>query len=219
MRPGKNAVYDWMAFMRRQEGAHRLERAIAARQELKGLAAAALDARTADAYMALANDAILSGDPDKAAKIVAAAVRINAASLRLQEQRQQAERLDLWRQSLALQRGFHALGIVGEPHAQGDPAPLGRPASLCGRGGGHRRREPRRLAGPPRRLHGGAPLRRGDDPQVVALLPLWAVGRVTLHIGAQVMPGKRVGDQCTLGVGAVLLTPPPPPPPRPPPKI
>ena len=132
MRPGKNAVYDWMAWMRRQEGAHRLERAIAARQELKGLAAAALDARTADAYMALANDAIPSGDPDKAAKIVAAAVRINAASLRLQEQRQQAERLELWRQSLALQRGFHALGIVGEPHAQGDPAPLGRPASFAG---------------------------------------------------------------------------------------
>ena len=173
--------------MRRQEGAHRLERAIAARQELKGLAAAAaLDARTADAYMALANDAILSGDPDKAAKIVAAAVRINAASLRLQEQRQQAERLDLWRQSLALQRGFHALGIVGEPHAQGDPAPLGRPASLCGRGGGHRRREPRRLAGPPRRLHGGAPLRRGDDPQVVALLP--PLGRRPRH-----PPHRRTG--------------------------
>ena len=105
VRPGKNAIYDWMAWMRRQEGAHRLERAIAARQELKGLAdAAALDARTADAYMALANDAILSGDPDKAAKIVAAAVQINAASLRLAEQRQQAERLDLQRQALALQR-------------------------------------------------------------------------------------------------------------------
>ena len=89
---GKTAIYDWQAWMRRQEGAHRLERAIAARQELKGLSDyAALDARTADAYLALANDAILSGDPDKAAKIVAAAVQINAASLRLAEQRQQAE--------------------------------------------------------------------------------------------------------------------------------
>ena len=29
---------------------------------------------------------------------------------------------------------------------------------------------------------------------------------VTLHTGAQVMPGKRVGDQCTLGAGAVLLS-------------
>ncbi len=87
VRPGKNAIYDWMAWMRRQEGAHRFERAIAARKKLKGLAdAGALDAQTADAYMALANDAILSGDPEKAARIVAAAVQINAASLRLQEQ-------------------------------------------------------------------------------------------------------------------------------------
>ncbi|HIV09756.1 MAG TPA: hypothetical protein IAC79_06560 [Candidatus Spyradenecus faecavium] len=105
VRPGKNAIYDWQAWMRRQEGAHRLERAIAARQELKGLSDyAALDGRTADAYLALANDAILSGDPEKAAKIVAAAVQINAASLRLAEQRQQAERLDLQRQELALKR-------------------------------------------------------------------------------------------------------------------
>ena len=105
VRPGKNAIYDWMAWMRRQEGAHRLERAIAARQELKGLSDyAALDGRTADAYLALANDAILSGDPDRAAKIVESAVKINAASLRLAEQRQQAERLDLQRQELALKR-------------------------------------------------------------------------------------------------------------------
>ncbi len=91
--------------MRRQEGAHRLERAIAARKELKGLAdAGALDAHTADAYMALANDAILSGDPEKAARIVAAAVQINAASLRLPEQRQNAQRLALQEQALALQR-------------------------------------------------------------------------------------------------------------------
>ena len=84
---------------------NRLERAIAARQELQGLSDyAALDARTADAYLALANDAILSGDPDRAAKIVEAAVKINAASLRLAEQRQQAERLDLQRQELALRR-------------------------------------------------------------------------------------------------------------------
>lgn len=62
---GKTAIYEWQAWMRRQEGAHRLEHAIAARQELQGLSDyAALDARTADAYLALANDAILSGDPD-----------------------------------------------------------------------------------------------------------------------------------------------------------
>lgn len=103
--PGKNAIYDWLAYMRTQEAAHRLERAIAARKELKGLSdAGALDAQTADAYMALANDAILSGDPEKAARIVEAAVKINAASLRLQEQRQNAERLALQEQSLALQR-------------------------------------------------------------------------------------------------------------------
>lgn len=105
VRPGKTAIYDWMAHMRAQEGQHRLERAIAARKELKGLSeAAALDAQTADAYMALANDAILSGDPEKAARIVAAAVQINAASLRLAEQRQNAERLKLQEQTLALQR-------------------------------------------------------------------------------------------------------------------
>lgn len=103
--PGKNAIYDWLAYMRTQEAAHRLERAIAARKELKGLSdAGALDAQTADAYMALANDAILGGDPDKAAKIVAAAAQINAASLRIREQRLQAERLALQEQSLALQR-------------------------------------------------------------------------------------------------------------------
>ena len=103
--PGKNAIYDWLAYMRTQEAAHRLERAIAARKELKGLSdAGALDAQTADAYMALANDAILGGDPDKAAKIVAAAAQINAASLRIREQQLQAERLALQEQSLALQR-------------------------------------------------------------------------------------------------------------------
>lgn len=102
---GRTAIYDWQAWMRGQEGAHRLERAIAARRELKGLAdAGALDAQTADAYMALANDAILSGDPEKAAKIVAAAVQINAASLRLAEQRQNAERLKLQERALELQR-------------------------------------------------------------------------------------------------------------------
>ncbi|MGN1324994.1 MAG: hypothetical protein ACI4YA_01430, partial [Candidatus Spyradenecus sp.] len=36
IRPSKNAIYDWMAWMRREEGQHRLERAIAARKELKG---------------------------------------------------------------------------------------------------------------------------------------------------------------------------------------
>ncbi|MGN0855920.1 MAG: hypothetical protein ACI4QJ_00785 [Candidatus Spyradenecus sp.] len=105
IRPSKNAIYDWMAWMRREEGQHRLERAIAARKELKGLSdAGALDAQTADAYMALANDAILSGDPEKAARIVAAAVQINAASLRLAEQRQNAERLRLQQRALDLQR-------------------------------------------------------------------------------------------------------------------
>ena len=103
--PGKNAIYDWLAYMRTQEAAHRLERAIAARKELKGLSdAGALDAQTADAYMALANDAILSGDPEKAARIVEAAVKINAASLRLAEQRQNAERLRLQQRALDLQR-------------------------------------------------------------------------------------------------------------------
>lgn len=103
--PGKNAIYDWLAYMRTQEASHRLERAIAARKELKGLSdAGALDAQTADAYMALANDAILSGDPEKAARIVEAAVKINAASLRLAEQRQNAERLRLQQRALDLQR-------------------------------------------------------------------------------------------------------------------
>lgn len=105
LEPSKSGIYDWQAYMRSQEGAHRLERAIAARAELKGLTeAAALDGATADAYLALANDAILSGDPEKAAKIVAAAVQINAASLRIQEQRQAAERLALQRDTLALKR-------------------------------------------------------------------------------------------------------------------
>lgn len=103
--PSKNAIYEWQAYMRRQEAAHRLERAIAARTELKHLAdAGELDNATADAYMALANDAILSGDPDKAAKIVDAAVKINAASLRLKEQALQRERLDLQQQTVLLQR-------------------------------------------------------------------------------------------------------------------
>lgn len=105
IRPSKNAIYAWQAHMRRQEGAHRLERAIAARQELRGLAdTAALDAQTADAYMALANDAILSGDPEKATRIVTAAVQIHAASIRLQEQRQHAERLKLQARTLDLRR-------------------------------------------------------------------------------------------------------------------
>lgn len=102
---GKTAFYNWMAAMRAQEGQHRLERAITARRELKDLAnAGSIDAKTADAYMALANDALMTGDPDKAAKIVAAAVQINAASLRLQEQRLQHERLKLQEKQVALNR-------------------------------------------------------------------------------------------------------------------
>ena len=105
VRPGKTAVYEWMAHMRALEGAHRLERAIAARKELSGLAKAAeLDAQTADAYMALANDALLSGNPEKAAQIVAAAVQINAASLRMKEQQQKDARLELEQRKLDLQR-------------------------------------------------------------------------------------------------------------------
>ena len=105
IRPGKTAVYEWMAHMRSLEGAHRLERAIAARKEISSLAKAAdIDAQTADAYMALANDALLSGNPEKAAQIVTAAVQINAASLRLREQRQKDERLTLEKQKLDLQR-------------------------------------------------------------------------------------------------------------------
>lgn len=103
--PGKNAIYDWQKWMRSMEGARRMERAIAARSEIKHLAnAGELDDSTADAYMALANDAILSGDPEKAAKIVDAAVKINAASLRLKEQALQRERLELQQQAMTLQR-------------------------------------------------------------------------------------------------------------------
>ncbi len=105
LKPSKNAVYDWQKYMRGQEGEHRLQRAILARKELRNLAdAASLDEQTADAYMALANDAMLAGDPEKAAKIVEAAVKINAASLRLKEQAHHVERLELQKQELALQR-------------------------------------------------------------------------------------------------------------------
>jgi hypothetical protein len=103
--PGKNAIYEWQKWMRTQEGVRRMERAIASRTEIKHLASAGeIDDHTADAYMALANDAILSGAPEKAAKIVDAAVKINAASLRLKEQALQRERLDLQQQSVQLQR-------------------------------------------------------------------------------------------------------------------
>lgn len=105
LHPGKNAVYAWMAYMRRQEGDYRLRRAIAAREEVKGLATAGgLDARTADAYMALANDAILGGDPDKGARLVEAAVRISAAAVRVKEQAMSEERLELQQKALDLQR-------------------------------------------------------------------------------------------------------------------
>lgn len=101
----RTAIFRWLKRMRSQESTHRLECAIAARQELKDLAdTGALDAATADAYMALANDAILAGNPDKAAKIVSAAVAINAASLKLAAQRQQSERLELQKQELELKR-------------------------------------------------------------------------------------------------------------------
>ncbi len=104
-KPSKNGVYDWQKYMRGQEGEHRLQRAILARKELRSLAdAATLDEQTADAYMALANDAMLAGDPEKAAKIVESAVKINAASLKLKDQAHQAERLELQKQELALQR-------------------------------------------------------------------------------------------------------------------
>lgn len=105
VRPGKNAVYSWLAYMRNQEGAYRLRRAIAAREEVKDLATAGgLDARTADAYMALANDAILGGDPDKGARLVEAAVRISAAAVRVKEQAMSEERLELQQKALSLQR-------------------------------------------------------------------------------------------------------------------
>ena len=75
-----------------QESTHHLECAIAARQKLKELSdTGALDATTAataDSYMDLANNAILSSDSDKTAKIVSVAVAINAASHKLAAQHQ-----------------------------------------------------------------------------------------------------------------------------------
>lgn len=101
----RTAIFRWLKRMREQESTHRLECAIAARAELKELSeTGALDAATADAYMALANDAILSGDPEKAAKIVSAAVAINTASLKLAAQRQTEERIELQKRELALKR-------------------------------------------------------------------------------------------------------------------
>lgn len=103
--PKKTAVYEWIAYMRTQEGEYRLSRAIAARQEIQGLSdAGELDARTADAYMALANDAILSGDPDRATSIVDAAVKICSASLRIKEQKNSATRIELQKKTLELNR-------------------------------------------------------------------------------------------------------------------
>lgn len=54
--------------------------------------------------MALANDAILGGDPDKGARLVEAAVRISAAAVRVKEQAMSEERLELQQKALALQR-------------------------------------------------------------------------------------------------------------------
>lgn len=101
----RSAIYRWQKHMRAQAGTHRLECAITARSELRSLAQAGdLAAEVADAYMALANNAILEGDPDRAAKIVSAAVAIHAESLKRTAQAQQAEKLALQKDELALKR-------------------------------------------------------------------------------------------------------------------
>lgn len=102
-RPNYNSFYTWLRFMRTKEAAHRIASAIASRQELNGLSgAAALNAATADAYLALANSALLNGEPEKASQIVAAATKINAAALRIKEQRNKEERLRIQRENLEL---------------------------------------------------------------------------------------------------------------------
>lgn len=86
--PSRSALYRWAARMRRLESAHRIEQAIAARDEAGALASATgqSNAQRIAAYQALAQDvALRTGDAKTAGQFVAMAMQIAAADAKRTE--------------------------------------------------------------------------------------------------------------------------------------
>lgn len=86
--PSRSAIYRWAARMREMESAHRIEQAIAARDEAAAISAAAApdDARLIDAYKALAADVVLGGgDAATAVRFTRMALDLAAAQTKRAE--------------------------------------------------------------------------------------------------------------------------------------
>ena len=92
--PGRNALYRWARRMRSLESAHRVEEAVAARDEIGALATAqSSDAALIAAYKAMAADLALQGSAADAVRMtvmamdLAAAQQTAAAELAIKRQR------------------------------------------------------------------------------------------------------------------------------------
>lgn len=94
--PSRSGLYRFASRMRGAESAHRIERALAARDEAGALVAARTDdAATVAAYKVLAQDLALSGDAENAIKLTRMALDIAAQQTKAQEIELKAAQLKL----------------------------------------------------------------------------------------------------------------------------
>lgn len=85
-RPGRNALYNWAARMRRDESAHRIEQSIQAREEVGALAnTTATDSKLVDAYKSMATDLALKGNATDAVRFTQMAMAIAAQTTKTRE--------------------------------------------------------------------------------------------------------------------------------------
>jgi len=84
--PGRNALYRWARRMRSLESAHRVEEAVAARDEIGALATAqSSDAALIAAYKAMAADLALAGSAADAVRMTVMAMDLAAAQRKAAE--------------------------------------------------------------------------------------------------------------------------------------
>ena len=85
-RPGRNALYSWAAWMRKQESGHRIEEAVAARDEAGELAATVTkDDTLIDAFKSMASMLAMKNNAGEAVKFTKMALALAAAQTKTRE--------------------------------------------------------------------------------------------------------------------------------------
>jgi hypothetical protein len=131
--PGRNALYRWARRMRSLESAHRVEEAVAARDEIGALATAqSSDAALIAAYKAMAADLALQGSAADAVRMTVMAMDLAAAQRkaaeldlkqRAQETRDAALKLARDKFDAAEAKIAAVRDVVGKARAEGGLTP------------------------------------------------------------------------------------------------